>query len=111
MALHLAEVATPRPLTYDFMAKLLAAGALHIDKVAITALHQEVFYATLWVRAGNRVQEIDARPSDAINLALRVRAPIFVDPELLAQRSLTPEHTLPEAADTAMELRSFRALL
>jgi bifunctional DNase/RNase len=122
LALHLAEVATPRPMTYDFMAKLLEVGALPIEKVAVTRLHEEVFYATLWVRAGSRVHEIDARPSDAINLALRLRVPIFVDSEVFARRSLTPEHVLPEAeaqyqsatntgADTEMTLRSFRTLL
>ena len=79
------------------MVKLLGVGEVHIEKVAVTTLHEEVFYATLWVRAGNRVQETDAWPSDAINLALRVRASIFVDPALLARRRLAPKHVLPKA--------------
>jgi RNA polymerase sigma factor (sigma-70 family) len=122
LALHLAEVPTPRPMTYELMAKLLEVGALFIEKVAVTRLHEEVFYAALWVRAGTRMYEIDARPSDAINLALRLRVPIFVNSEVFARCSLTPEHVLSEAeaqyqsathtgADTEMALRSFRALL
>ena len=122
LALHLAEVATPRPLTVDFMVSLLEAGEVHVDKVAVTKLCQGIFYATMWVRANNRVHEIDARPSDAINLALRVQAPIFVESEMFARSSLPPERVLPEAqaqyqaltntcADTEMALRSFRAFL
>jgi hypothetical protein len=104
------------------MATLLEAAELHVEKVAITRLQAEVFYATLWVRAGSCTHEMDARPSDAINLALRTRVPIFVDAEVFAQRSLTPEYVLPAAeaqyhaatntsTDTEMALRSFRFLL
>jgi RNA polymerase sigma factor (sigma-70 family) len=121
LALHLAEVATPRPMTFDFMVQLLDVSALHVDKVAITTLLDSVFYATLWVRAGAHVHEIDARPSDAINLALRMRVPIFVDPAVFARASLSPESVLPEAEaqyqfimqtddDPELELRSFRSL-
>src|SRR5262249_20979967 len=122
LAWHLAQVATPRPMAFDFMVKLLEVGALHIDKVAITQLHNSVFYATLWVRAGARTHEVDARPSDAINLALRLSVPIFVDPIVFARASLSPESVLPEAEaqyqsimhtgdDPELELRSFRSLL
>jgi bifunctional DNase/RNase len=121
LALHLAEVATPRPMAFDFMVKLLDVSALHVDKVAITTLLDGIFYATLWVRAGAHVHEVDARPSDAINLALRMRVPIFVDPVVFARASLSPESVLPEAEaqyqsimqtgdDPELELRSFRSL-
>jgi RNA polymerase sigma factor (sigma-70 family) len=122
LALHLAEVATPRPMAFDFMVQLLEVSELHVDKVAITKLLNSVFYATLWVRAGAHVREVDARPSDAINLALRMRVPIFVDPAVFARASLSPESVLPEAEaqyqsimhtgdDPELELRSFRSLL
>jgi RNA polymerase sigma factor (sigma-70 family) len=122
LALHLAEVATPRPMAFDFMMKLLEVSELHVDKVAITKRLNSVFYATLWVRAGAHVCEVDARPSDAINLALRMRVPIFVDPAVFARASLSPESVLPEAEaqyqsimhmgdDPELELRSFRSLL
>lgn len=122
MALHLAEVATPRPMSFDFMVRLLAVSGVQVEKVAVTRLHEQIFYASLWVHVGDRVHTIDARPSDAINLALRVRAPIFVTPEVFEQASFSPERVLPEAealyysimhteADMEMELRSFRVLL
>jgi hypothetical protein len=104
------------------MVKLLEVSALHVDKVAITKLLNSVFYATLWVRAGAHGHEVDARPSDAINLALRLRVPIFVDPAVFARASLSPESVRSEAEaqyqsimhtgdDPEMELRSFRSLL
>jgi RNA polymerase sigma factor (sigma-70 family) len=122
LALHLAEVATPRPMAFDFMVKLLEVSALHVDRVAITKLLDGVFYATLWVRAGAHVHEVDARPSDAINLALRMRVPLFVDPVIFARASLSPESVLPEAEAQyqsimhtgdapELALRSFRSLL
>lgn len=121
VALHLAEVAPPRPMSFDFMVRLLAVSGMQVEKVAVTRLHGQIFYASLWVHVGDRMHTIDARPSDAINLALRVRAPIFVTPEVFDQASFSPERVLPEAeaqyysvhtaADAEMELRSFRALL
>jgi bifunctional DNase/RNase len=122
LALHLAEIATPRPMTVDSMVKLLEVSQLHVEKAVVTTLHNNVFYATLWVRVDGHVYEIDAQPSDAINLALRVQAPLFVDSKVFAQGSLSPERVLPEAqaqyqsmmhtgADPELELRSFRALL
>ena len=67
--------------------------------MAVTQLRDNIFYATIWVKVGDRVHEVDARPSDALNLALRVRSPIFVAPELFEQARvslLTQEGTPPE---------------
>lgn len=70
----------PRPLTSDLMADLVRAAGAQVERVAITALREQVFYATISV-AGD---ELDARPSDALNLAMRVGAPILVAEEVLA---------------------------
>ena len=121
LALHLAEIATPRPMTFDFMVKLLEVSTSHVDRVALTTLLNGVFSATLWVRTGASVHEVDARPSDALNLALRMRVPIFVDAAVFARASLSPESVLAEAEaqyqsimhtgdDPELELRSFRSL-
>ena len=74
----------------------------------------------MWIRAGDRLAEVDARPSVALNLALRVQAPIHVAPEVLEQAGQSPDRVLPEmeakypgddpSEETAMELRSFRTL-
>ena len=120
LAMQLADVETPRPMTFDLMARLLEASANQIHQVAVTRLHEHTFYATVWIRAGDRLAEVDARPSDALNLALRVQAPILVAPEVLEQAGQSPDRVLPEmeakypgddpSEETAMELRSFRTL-
>jgi uncharacterized protein len=74
----------PRPMTFDLVARLLEAAGARIERVVVSSLRENVFYAAIHVAGNERgVQEIDARPSDGINLAVRVRAPIFVDEEVL----------------------------
>jgi RNA polymerase sigma-70 factor (ECF subfamily) len=88
VALQLQGQSTPRPLTYDLLMRLLQLGQLHPQQVAITRLGQgdqkETFFAT--VTLGDREgqpQELDARPSDAINVALRAGVPILCAESLL----------------------------
>jgi len=83
LVLHLAEIQTLRPLTYDFMARLLDAAGVKIDRVSVSALREDTFIATVTIRAGQLMREVDARPSDALNLALRARALIFVDADVM----------------------------
>ena len=89
LALQLANISPARPLAYDLMARLLQVAEIPVERVAVTRLHDNIFYATIWVKVGDRVHEVDARPSDALNLALRVRAPIFVAPELFGQAPIS----------------------
>ena len=121
IALPLAAVVPSRPMTHDLIVRLVEVNASRVEKMAITQLHDRTFYATLWVRVGDGVHGVDARPSDAINLALHMRVPIFVDPGVFARASLSPESVLPEAEaqyqcimqtgdDPELELRSFRSL-
>lgn len=91
ITLQLAEKSAIRPLSYDLMARLLTAAQMRLERVAVTRLHEEIFYATLWVQIGGATHEIDARPSDAIGLALRVKAPIFAAEEVLEKEGLLPE--------------------
>jgi hypothetical protein len=90
IALQLAGAAMPRPLAHDLTLKLLDAAHATIERVAVSRLHEEVFYATISVRAGETVTEVDARPSDALGLALRANAPIFVAPAIMDSQGLTP---------------------
>jgi RNA polymerase sigma-70 factor (ECF subfamily) len=83
LALQLGGESMPRPMTADFMATLLDASGARIDGVTVSALREETFYATVSVRAGGGSTEVDARPSDALNLALRVGAPIYVDSSVM----------------------------
>jgi bifunctional DNase/RNase len=81
-----------RPLTFDLVKELLAVGNLQLQRAGITRLHDQVFYGTLAVKAaGGEVLEIDCRPSDAINLALRMEVPIYVSPDVMAQEGVAVE--------------------
>jgi RNA polymerase sigma factor (sigma-70 family) len=94
LALQLRAISTPRPMTHDLTARLLEVAETEVEKVTVTSLHENTYYATIGVRVGARVHDVDARPSDALTLALRTNAPIFVAPELFAHAPvafLTPE--------------------
>lgn len=83
IALQLLNQSVPRPLTYDFTAKLLEAAGVRLEEVRIETLHENTFYAIAKIRSGVTVHEVDARPSDAIALALRMNSPIWVAEEVM----------------------------
>ncbi len=74
---------TPRPMTHDLVVEILKALGAGVDRVTVTEVRQETYYAEIALRSGKSVQPIDARPSDAIALAVRLDAPIFAAPDLL----------------------------
>ena len=91
IALHLAGAELPRPLTYVFAANPLAAGGARMREVAILWLVDSTFYAEAVVDGPAGSVSVDARPSDAINLALVANAPIRVAADILAANALTDE--------------------
>jgi RNA polymerase sigma factor (sigma-70 family) len=82
MALALESVESPRPFTAKLAASLVEAASARIEEVRITRLIDGVFYATVLVDGPGGPHEVDARPSDAVNLALASGRPIRVDPSL-----------------------------
>jgi bifunctional DNase/RNase len=84
IALHLQALPTSRPLTYAFMADLLQALGGRLLEVRITRTDGQTIYATAVVESALGTHTLDARPSDAINLALRLGAPIRVEPATFA---------------------------
>ncbi|MGM0457196.1 MAG: bifunctional nuclease family protein, partial [Cyanobacteriota bacterium] len=80
----------PRPMTHDLMVSILEAWELRLDRVIVHALEENTFFAVLkMVNADGKVKkEIDARPSDAIALALRTDASIWVMEEVVADASI-----------------------
>ena len=99
LALQLGGDSMPRPLTADLMARLLEAAGATIERVTISSLRDETFYAVVTIVARDGSQEIDARPSDALNLAARVGAPIFVDDEVMAGAGLVGDDLERELAE------------
>jgi uncharacterized protein len=98
LALRLTGETTPRPVTSDVMAELLRVTGARIERVAVTDLRENTFYAVIAVAVNGQVDELDARPSDALNLAVRMGAPIFVDDGVLEQCAV-PEDDIPTRLD------------
>ncbi len=78
IALRIEGVETPRPMTHDLMQTFLSDLGATLDKVLICDLRENTFYAEIHLTTGSRSLTVDSRPSDALALALRTEAPIFV---------------------------------
>ena len=77
--------------THDLLANLLSAVEVTVDRIVVTSLSNEVFYARILAQVDGRRLEIDSRPSDAIAVAVRVGAGIFVADEVLDKAGVLPE--------------------
>ncbi|BAZ83144.1 MAG: bifunctional nuclease family protein [Sphaerospermopsis kisseleviana] len=91
----------PRPLTHDLMVNVLEAWNMTLEKVIIHSLQKDTFYAALIVQQGEVKKEIDSRPSDAIAIALRTNAPIWVMEEVVADASIPVDRDADEAEQQA----------
>ena len=80
-----------RPLTHDLMATAFGDLGVSIKRIVVTRLADQVFYARLFVKQNGRDLDFDARPSDAIALAVRVECPIFVAAEVMDTAGITPD--------------------
>jgi bifunctional DNase/RNase len=88
IALALENIHLDRPMTHDLLSHVITNMTDGLDSVVIQKLKQGTFYAELIVRNVNGVEKIDARPSDAIALALRARVPIKVSKEVFDEASI-----------------------
>lgn len=96
----------PRPLTHDLIANMLKTWDMVLERVIIHSIQDGTFYAILGVRQGEVKKEIDARPSDAIAIALRTNTPIWVMEEVVADASIPVDRDADEA-----EQRAFREFI
>ena len=90
-----------RPISHDLLSSMLSSLSVEVRQVVIHTVRKSVYYAKVVIENGRRIKDIDSRPSDAVALALRSGAPIYVSRELLDQVGLVPledeldiEHTL-----------------
>jgi len=83
IALQLEEVQTPRPMTHDLLRQALDRLGATLEKVVVTKLHENTFYAEIHLSTPGGAVVLDSRPSDAIALALRTSSPVFVEEEVL----------------------------
>jgi len=97
IALQIENISTPRPMTHDLLRNVIHDLKASVQKVVVCDLQENTFYALIYLRLNGETVAIDARPSDAIALALRTRAPIFVE-ESVIDNAKTVDF-VPEAAD------------
>jgi len=101
------DIKPPRPMTHDLLRSVIEETGHTVLRVRITRLEDTTFYALLDLDGPMGALEIDARPSDAIALALRVGAPIYVDEEVIERANRPSEQT----EETAEEMETFRRLM
>lgn len=83
IALEIEKVSTPRPMTHDLLKNVIQGLGATVNRVVVTELRDDTFYAVIWADFQGAPISLDARPSDALALALRVDCPIFVDETVL----------------------------
>ena len=90
IALEIERIAPPRPLTHDLIRNLLNGLGVKLQRVTITDLRNNTYFALLSLEIRGESLEIDSRPSDAIAVALRMKAPIYATTEVLAKAKPLP---------------------
>jgi len=85
IALQIENISTPRPMTHDLLKSVLVNLDAVVEKIVITELKDNTFYALIHLTRDGKSIQIDSRPSDAIALALRANAPIFVEEEVISK--------------------------
>ncbi len=83
IATQLEKIVSPRPMTHDLLRNMIDGLAASVERIVITDLKDNTYFAAIHVRQDDRDLAIDARPSDAMALALRAEAPIFVEQQVL----------------------------
>ena len=110
IALELEKIATPRPMTHDLIKNILETIEARIVKVVVTDLKENTFFAVLHLQIGKAEYTVDARPSDAIALALRAAAPIYVDEDVVRKAKtldVAPKEVEPVKADDPERIREW----
>lgn len=112
ITVQLTDTTPARPLTHDLIASLLNNLGATVRYVVINDLQNETFYAriVLETRPGNEMN-VDSRPSDAINIAVRVKCPIYVEDEIMLANAQMPEEEGTAAAVADEDLGAFQDFL
>ncbi len=105
IALEIEKVETPRPMTHDLIKNFLDGVNATVTRIVVNDLKDATFYATIYLALDGREIHIDSRPSDAIAVALRVKAPIYVAQDVIERAGSveTAEQSANEDPDTLKE--------
>ncbi|MEW6675741.1 MAG: bifunctional nuclease family protein [Nitrospirota bacterium] len=87
IALALGRVATPRPLTHDLIKNITDSLKVKVTQIVVTEILDNTYYALIYLNDGKKETLIDSRPSDAVAVALRANAPIFIEDSIMERRS------------------------
>ncbi len=102
IALIMENVPTPRPMTHDLLKTFLASMEMDVDRIVVTDVRNSTYFASIHCRAGERSMIFDARPSDAIALALRTASPIFAEHEVVEKAASDQRTDSGEAAEAIL---------
>jgi bifunctional DNase/RNase len=105
IAFALQGIQTPRPMTHDLLRDILGETAIAVERIVISDLVDQTFYATIRMASDGKTVEVSSRPSDAIALAVRINAPIFAAEEVLEQAGIELRD------DEETEVEKFREFL
>ncbi len=94
ITIELQGVEVPRPLTHDLLANIIESLGARVTHVVVNDLRNDTFYASIYLDVNGQEVEIDSRPSDAIALAVRVNAPIYVAEHVMEQAASEPEEDI-----------------
>lgn len=104
IAMELSGVGSKRPLTHDLLKRIIETLEAKVERVEVTELREQTFYAVIHLVSNGRRWQVDARPSDSIALALKTGAAIFVNEELFTVR----QGTAPESPEMPTDRESLR---
>lgn len=96
LSIELQQVTVARPLTHDLLRNVIEAMGGEVQYIVVSELRDDTFYARIVISLNGRTIEVDSRPSDAMNLAVRTRAPIYVAEEVMDAAGVVPERDLGE---------------
>jgi bifunctional DNase/RNase len=105
--MKLQGAATPRPMTHDLLTDMLEKLEARVIRIAVTELRENTFYAVVTVAVDGSEIEIDSRPSDAIALAVRADAPMFVDDSVIEESAIEFEHEDVNEEEVVEEFKKF----
>lgn len=89
IALEIEKIATPRPMTHDLVKNLLMGCEAGIQRVVVSELKDDTFFAVIWLELAGELISIDSRPSDALALALRLDCPIYVEEQVISSSKVS----------------------
>ena len=89
IALEIEKVQTPRPMTHDLLKNVLTGLNVRVQRVVVSDLKDETFYALIWMERDGQIISMDSRPSDALALALRLDCPIYVEEQVLKSSKIS----------------------